>query len=223
MRPQRSIAVGHRRGERRLLGDVGLRRRRSRRLRFATSAAVSSAEARSRSTASTLAPSCAKRSTVARPLPMPSPGLCPAPTTTAILPARRIKRVQISSAQQQGLSRMTGSVFSQVRRDPTGDLVRNPGGQLPERGQLFGGPGLGEPAFNSPQSRRGQFESFRRARSGAAIGSDRPRPRCPAPPRCRSAGVDKRDAVSASSRTLVSSSASLIGRPGVRGRAGYAR
>src|SRR5262249_5177732 len=31
-------------------------------------------------------PSCAKRSTVARPLPIPAPGLCPAPTMTAISP-----------------------------------------------------------------------------------------------------------------------------------------
>jgi len=41
----------------------------------ATIVAVSSAEARLRSTASTLAPSRAKRRTVARPLPIPSPGL----------------------------------------------------------------------------------------------------------------------------------------------------
>jgi hypothetical protein len=33
---------------------------------------------------------------------------------------------------------MAGSVLSRVRRDPTGDLVRNPGGQLPERSHLFG-------------------------------------------------------------------------------------
>src|SRR5262249_59146306 len=42
------------------------------------------------STASTLAPSCAKRSTVARPLPMPSPGDWPAPKTIAILSLRRM-------------------------------------------------------------------------------------------------------------------------------------
>ena len=42
----------------------------------AASTAVSSAETRSGSTARIFAPSCAKRSTVARPLPIPSPGLC---------------------------------------------------------------------------------------------------------------------------------------------------
>jgi hypothetical protein len=55
-------------------------------------ATVSSAEARSRSTAITVAPSCAKRITVARPLPSPSPGDCPAPTTMAIFPLRRMAR-----------------------------------------------------------------------------------------------------------------------------------
>ncbi len=42
------------------------------------------------STASTFAPSCVKRSTVARPLPMPVPGDWPAPTITATLSLRRI-------------------------------------------------------------------------------------------------------------------------------------
>src|SRR5262249_15085858 len=51
---------------------------------------VSCADARSRSTQSTFAPSRAKVSAVARPLPMPSPGLWPAPTTIAILSFRRI-------------------------------------------------------------------------------------------------------------------------------------
>src|SRR5215813_10089340 len=51
---------------------------------------VSWAEARSRSTHSTLAPSRAKVSAVARPLPMPSPGLCPAPTTMATRSFRRM-------------------------------------------------------------------------------------------------------------------------------------
>ena len=53
--------------------------------------AGSCAEARSRSTARTFAPSCTKRITVARPLPMPSPGLCPAPITMAILSFRRTR------------------------------------------------------------------------------------------------------------------------------------
>src|SRR5262249_33479746 len=54
-------------------------------------ATVSSAEASRLSTAMTRAPSCAKRSTVARPLPMPSPGDCPAPTTLATLSLRRMR------------------------------------------------------------------------------------------------------------------------------------
>src|SRR5882724_6101751 len=53
-------------------------------------ATVSSALARLWSTHSTLAPSRAKVSAVARPLPMPSPGLWPAPTTMAIRSFRRI-------------------------------------------------------------------------------------------------------------------------------------
>src|SRR5882724_903189 len=53
-------------------------------------ATVSSALARLWSTHSTLAPSRAKVSAVARPLPMPSPGLCPAPTTMATRSFRRI-------------------------------------------------------------------------------------------------------------------------------------
>src|SRR5436190_20984740 len=52
--------------------------------------AVSSAEPSLLSTANTAAPSCAKRSTVARPLPIPSPGDCPAPTTMATLSLRRM-------------------------------------------------------------------------------------------------------------------------------------
>src|SRR6185312_2652338 len=53
-------------------------------------ATVSSALARLWSTHSTLAPSRAKVRAVARPLPMPSPGLCPAPTTMATRSFRRI-------------------------------------------------------------------------------------------------------------------------------------
>jgi hypothetical protein len=52
--------------------------------------AVSAADATSRSTHSTLAPSWAKRITVARPFPMPVPGPCPAPTTIATLSLRRM-------------------------------------------------------------------------------------------------------------------------------------
>src|SRR5690606_6588240 len=46
---------------------------------------VSSAASSERSTARIRAPSCAKRKTVARPLPTPEPGLWPAPMTTATL------------------------------------------------------------------------------------------------------------------------------------------
>src|SRR6202035_807870 len=52
--------------------------------------AVSCAEDRLRSTHSTEAPSRAKVSAVARPLPMPSPGLWPAPTTMAMRSFRRM-------------------------------------------------------------------------------------------------------------------------------------
>src|SRR5215470_12048421 len=62
-------------------------------------ATVSSAEDRLLSTASTLAPSCTKRSTVARPLPIPSPGDWPAPTTIAILSLRRMSACPTSEAQ----------------------------------------------------------------------------------------------------------------------------
>src|SRR4029079_4586691 len=51
---------------------------------------VSCADLSSRSTHKTLAPSRAKVSAVARPLPMPSPGLWPAPTTMATRSFRRI-------------------------------------------------------------------------------------------------------------------------------------
>ncbi len=46
---------------------------------------VSRADCRFRSTRRTLAPSRANRSAVARPLPIVSPGVCPAPTTIATL------------------------------------------------------------------------------------------------------------------------------------------
>src|SRR5689334_2917706 len=51
---------------------------------------VSWADARLWSTQSTFAPSRAKVSAVARPLPMPSPGLWPAPTTMAMRSFRRM-------------------------------------------------------------------------------------------------------------------------------------
>src|SRR5258708_6587290 len=53
---------------------------------------VSCADSRRLSTHSTLAPSRPKVNAVARPLPMPSPGLWPAPTTMATLSFRRISR-----------------------------------------------------------------------------------------------------------------------------------
>src|SRR6202023_3904091 len=45
------------------------------------------------------APSCAKRSVVARPFPIPSPGLCPAPTITATLPSRRMAALLATGVQ----------------------------------------------------------------------------------------------------------------------------
>src|SRR5262249_1705380 len=52
-------------------------------------ATVSSADARSRSTTRTRAPSRAKRIDVARPFPIVAPGGCPPPTPTATRPASR--------------------------------------------------------------------------------------------------------------------------------------
>src|SRR5437879_10044265 len=52
-------------------------------------ATVSSARSAIRSTQSTLAPSRANSTAMARPLPMVSPGVWPAPTTTAVLPSIR--------------------------------------------------------------------------------------------------------------------------------------
>src|SRR5882757_3904878 len=57
---------------------------------LAIMSAVSCADSSRLSTHSTLAPSRAKVSAVARPLPMPSPGLWPAPTTMATRSLRRI-------------------------------------------------------------------------------------------------------------------------------------
>ena len=54
-----------------------------------TIAAVSSAESARRSTSRSCAPSRAKSSEVARPLPIVSPGVCPAPVMIATLPASR--------------------------------------------------------------------------------------------------------------------------------------
>ena len=85
----------------------------------ATMAAVSSADASRLSTASTFAPSCAKRSTVARPLPIPSPGDCPAPMTTATLFLRRIRK---SHAQADGRSAIRGAACAIVHS--TSDFSR---------------------------------------------------------------------------------------------------
>src|SRR4051794_8782343 len=52
-------------------------------------ATVSSARSSSRSTQRTSAPSRANRIAIARPLPIVSPGVCPAPTTMAVLSASR--------------------------------------------------------------------------------------------------------------------------------------
>ena len=57
-------------------------------------AAVSSTDSIERSAATTRAPSRAKRMAAARPLPNPSPGLCPAPKTTATFPSSLNRGVQ---------------------------------------------------------------------------------------------------------------------------------
>src|SRR4051812_22129055 len=59
-------------------------------------ATVSSADARSRSTMRTRAPSRANRIDVARPFPMVAPGVCPPPTTTATRPASRSPMCSLS-------------------------------------------------------------------------------------------------------------------------------
>src|ERR1700740_769292 len=94
---------------------------------FAASTAVSSAEERSRSTARIFAPSCAKRSTVARPLPIPSPGLCPAPITTAIFPASRMA--------QPSLVCFLRALRRELGGDPRDDRLVAALGALPEQAQ----------------------------------------------------------------------------------------
>src|SRR5260221_2873906 len=81
----------------------------------ATSWAVSVADARLRSTARILAPSRAKRSAVARPLPMPSPGLWPAPTTMAILSARRMAELSPSFSSYNAFQ---AQIVDRVLRQP---------------------------------------------------------------------------------------------------------
>src|SRR5690606_12440790 len=56
---------------------------------FSIIAAVASARSRMRSTQSTSAPSRANSNAMARPLPIVSPGVWPAPETIAALPSRR--------------------------------------------------------------------------------------------------------------------------------------
>src|SRR5215813_1756328 len=101
-------------------------------------ATVSSAEARRLSTAITLAPSCAKRSTVARPLPMPSPGDWPAPTTIATLSLRRMETSETQIAHHvaalvlehvrtlDAFERRLGLLVAQ----PSGLFVKSLGGGL---------------------------------------------------------------------------------------------
>src|SRR5260370_23046318 len=96
-------------------------------------ATVSSALARLWSTHSTLAPSRAKVRAVARPLPMPSPGLWPAPTTMATRSFRRIfpplrwgratpERVKLFS-QSQGDEQSGVSPASMTREAEHDDVV----------------------------------------------------------------------------------------------------
>src|SRR5258708_1225911 len=81
----------------------------------ATSWAVSVADARLRSAARILAPSGAKRSAVARPLPMPSPGLWPAPTMMAILSARRMAELSPSFSSYDAFQ---AQIVDRVLRQP---------------------------------------------------------------------------------------------------------
>src|SRR6266853_437237 len=79
---------------------------------------VSWADVRLWSTHSTFAPSRAKVSAVARPLPMPSPGLCPAPTTIA---TRSFRRMSVHSRNRVLLKYLfvMGLVVDLHRREHT--------------------------------------------------------------------------------------------------------
>src|SRR6202047_1579226 len=86
---------------------------------------VSWADLTLRSTHSTHAPSRAKRKAVARPLPMPSPGLWPAPTTTAILSLSRMAD-PFSIARQRELVEIVQIVVLDIdlhRREQADDAV----------------------------------------------------------------------------------------------------
>src|SRR5882724_1675295 len=88
-------------------------------------ATVSSALARLWSTHITLAPSRAKVSAVARPLPMPSPGLWPAPTMMAM---RSFKRMSVHSRDRVLLEYLFVSGF----------VVDLHGGEHPDHGAVEG-------------------------------------------------------------------------------------
>src|SRR5215470_7210352 len=95
-------------------------------------AAVSSADASRLSTASTFAPSSAKRITVARPLPMPSPGDCPAPMTIATLSFRRTCSLLFQSQSQRFdhlllLGKLTHRIRAVVLAAAVGQLLIEPG------------------------------------------------------------------------------------------------
>src|SRR5579875_2886442 len=89
-------------------------------------AAVSAARARSRSTHSTSAPSRANRMAMARPLPIVSPGVWPAPTTTAIL---SLSRPAMASALQVRIEGLTGIELHAEAVQKHGDLGVLAGGE----------------------------------------------------------------------------------------------
>src|SRR5579883_603256 len=84
---------------------------------------VSCADLRSRSTQTTLAPSRAKVRAVARPLPTPSPGLCPAPTTMATLSCRRMFFLPFPSSRPERAARSGGTHLEVgTKRGPSASL-----------------------------------------------------------------------------------------------------
>src|SRR5262245_1076733 len=128
-------------------------------------AAVSFADSRLLSTASTLAPLRANSSAVARPLPKPSPGPCPAPTTMAILsPSRMVSSI------------LSARAASSPRASPTSLRTPFSAGR---------GPGWGAAAYSNvgvcccphpnPLRASGVRESASRRREPhVALGADRP-------------------------------------------------
>ena len=74
---------------------------------------VCRADSRSRSTSSTFAPSRANRIAVARPFPIVSPGVCPAPTTIATFPSSLTARTPLCRTR-----RAEASIEPKIRTHP---------------------------------------------------------------------------------------------------------